>query len=283
MVEQKGTDPATIFQRIAESSSGALMSTRSRFDSRAMKPSWVGTEDWRTLLGDDVNNLYHLSRSVEIVDLYQELDQSSSPQIPSQYPALQTAFGSKYDLLRVVAVLHDIQEALNGDINYHDKNEETERQERFSFMMLSGFLYGDTFSYEMRQELASIIFDRDSELGKEFSIVEKLGYMMTALEAAEVYGNDFKLNHIFPAIDEIQIQELRFGIGQIVVNVLPYQIPQLVKAANASRPVEEFLRRNKDRIDNALLVVPGNRSITNAYQFWDSFCLTPHYDRSSDT
>ncbi|PJE61732.1 hypothetical protein COU87_03080, partial [Candidatus Roizmanbacteria bacterium CG10_big_fil_rev_8_21_14_0_10_39_12] len=209
----KEIDPLDLYKRYKGSDYGLQLFRQPRFGKDTIKPEGIGTNDWTLLLGPDVNNLWHLPHSVNVATIYQSLDDPSDGCIPQDYPILAEAFSDKYQVLQVVAVVHDIQEAVIGDINFHDKTDESQIKEEDTFLVMMGSLYGDYFRDGAIQEIAQIVFHQNNPLGYQFQIIEEMGYVMTALQADHITNDSPHLQNVLSgrreALDEDLLLESR--------------------------------------------------------------------------
>lgn len=160
--------PESLYTRFANSEYGQTLEARTRFDD--FRPDWVDTNLWCGLLGDDVNNLRHMSFTHDLakkfVD-YQEID------------------GVSRDRLLTTAITHDWGEAIIGDIALPDKTDEDEGREEAAYRHIAERVVAGVAG-ELVMKVVPVLFRKDVPEADMFRSVEYVGYMSTAFKAGRV-------------------------------------------------------------------------------------------------
>lgn len=162
---------------------GDTLRNASRYDLYRNKNT-MSHEAWARLLGRDVNNLLHMSYTLDLAaHLERKRSVSNSPLARGR--KLKAAGG------------HDNGEAITGDVLYIHKTDDHFEIEKQAFMEhLPEFYASPEDQVEMAEIAETIIFDDTSPEGREFNMVEQLGYLQTCLKAWAVvqYGKarDFR-------------------------------------------------------------------------------------------
>lgn len=253
----KEIDPLDLYQRYKESDYGVQLFKQPRFGIDTIKPEGISTEVWTFLLGPDVNNLWHLPHSVNVATMYQILGGPQDVHIPQDYPMLAGVFSNKHQVLQVAAVLHDIQEAVIGDINIHRKTEESQQREEEVFHTMMQSLYGDYFRDGAIEEIAQIVFHQSNPFGYEFQIIEEMGYVMTALQADHITNGSPHLHDVLTrmheGVDEGLIIESRGKLSHLVYDVMHTTLPRLLSKSTTNIASHRFLTNSAPDIDAALV------------------------------
>jgi len=157
--------PDILYTTFAESPYGQELASRTRWD--VFKPGWVSTQLWGELLGDDVNNLYHMPHTHEI--------------------AAQFCEGENLDLstkktLLTTAMTHDWGEAIIGDIALPNKTAEDEKREKIAYRKIATELFGEDGEV-LTSQVWSVLNHEDKQKGEMFRAIEYIGYCTTAMRA----------------------------------------------------------------------------------------------------
>lgn len=145
---------------------GQEMQTKTRFG--VFQPESVGTDLWCEVLGDDVNNLWHMAHTALLAE---------------QFASIQDLSTGDTDRLLTVAYTHDWGEAIVGDIPMPDKTDNDEVAERSAYAKIARELIGIPHSLALTAEVWSVLSHEDEEMGDRFKTIEYLGYCTTALRA----------------------------------------------------------------------------------------------------
>ncbi len=152
---------------------GETLSQSTRFDSFRMQ-SAISPQEWWTLLGADVNTLRHLKLSTGLTRWFCDQDSSYTPE-------------EKYQLT-LAATIHDWAESIFGDIEApvktgtHDEIEKRELHNIIDAFCDEHPAYSP-FQSDMHLVTDTIIFTKDTKLGKAFHAIELMGYCRTAIRA----------------------------------------------------------------------------------------------------
>jgi len=171
------TDVIGIYHDFASTPYGANLADSVRYEKYNLAS--LPNEQWRELLGPDVNNLEHMRVTYQLTQSFVRHSQAHQPGLLTATDATQ---------LLVAAVIHDQGEALVGDISYGDKQTADTRKEQQLFAEHAAAFTPDASSM-LRHYLArardTIVFDSTTRLGRMFNAIERVGYLRTALRASQ--------------------------------------------------------------------------------------------------
>jgi hypothetical protein len=224
----------SIHHAFAETDFGKKLGANVRYG--VYKPADVSNQRWRELLGIDVNNLGHLQLSGNLAKAFTHDMDLHQPDFFKD---------DERDLLEVAALTHDWAEAVVGDINYGDKTSEHEAEERAQFEQnLAAFFTGKEEWLEelIQRALDEVIFSPDTKLGVAFNAIERVGYVRTALRAAERVEND-------------EAEECEEGFRWLVADVFSRHISKLIEYAGVLPPVKTYLNNQETKISEAYEII----------------------------
>jgi hypothetical protein len=162
-------NPCELYRTFEESDYGQDLAQRTRFN--VFKPEWVSTELWGRLLGDDVNNLYHMSHTYELAQrfaLYENIGEVATR------------------ALLTTAITHDWGEAIIGDIPLPDKTDDDEKREYVAYKHIAQELLGGTVGEKLANTVIPVLRHAEVKVGDMFKAVEYIGYCTTAMRAGQV-------------------------------------------------------------------------------------------------
>lgn len=247
-----------IHEEFAKTTFGHTLAGRVRYER--YKPHDVSNERWIDLLGADVNNLTHMPLTYGLARNFIRVTDELQPGYLSD---------EEGRLLQVAALIHDWAESIVGDISFGDKTSGDEVAEQAAFEAnMSRFYHGDlTLVNKARTE---IVFDHTgkSKLGRIFNAVERVGYMRTALRAAE---------HIAAG----DASDCDSGLRWLVADVLTQQPRALIRHAETLQPIWQYLGNQQTTITNMFKLVEESTGVFENYipeqresrrlQFYDSY------------
>lgn len=218
-----------LYRTFQASEYGQELESRTRFD--VFKPDFVGTAMWTRLLGQDVNNLYHMTHTVGIANEF------------SQYNGLDRE--SRGKLLRT-AVTHDWGEAIIGDIPLPDKTDADESREEVAYRHIATDLLGQ-HGEELSDEVWEVLSHHDKDHGDMFRAIEYVGYCTTAIRAGKVAT---ALAHGFVRLDvsRPQKEQLMGGLLGLEKAVTVHNFPTLTAYIDKYPGIERQLWRYRDDI-----------------------------------
>jgi 5'-deoxynucleotidase YfbR-like HD superfamily hydrolase len=217
-------NPRELYQTFADSEYGQNLEQRTRFD--VFKPDWVDTPTWTGLLGNDVNNLYHMPHTYDITrDFCREGRESD-------YTT---------DLLLTTAITHDWGEAKIGDIPLPDKTKADDALEQWAYLDIAKDLLGKQAGSELTQTVWSVLDHADEERGDKFRAIEYIGYCTTALRAGRVAVG---IAHGFIPLDVSRKDraELIGGLKTLESEVTQNNFPTLTEYAKKYTHIQEVLK-----------------------------------------
>lgn len=162
-------NPVELYRTFADSEFGQQLEQNSRFG--VFKPEWTPTAMWTDLLGDDVNNLYHMSHTYELAKTYTMYE--GLGQLATNY-------------LLTTAATHDWGEAKIGDIPLPDKTNDDEKLEKLAYKEIACELLGGTLGEKLTNTVWPILEHHEKNLGDRFRSIEYIGYCTTAMRAGRV-------------------------------------------------------------------------------------------------
>jgi hypothetical protein len=177
MLKEAGNQPNNdeifeIYRAASESEYGQKLRVSERWNH--YKPDGMEFGEWQKILGYDVNNMDHMRLTdfitVGFVDLQNKI-----------YP--EKGFNQEeIKLLRMVAVLHDMPEAISGDKRYDLKTEADEEIELKNMSLILGS-FSVRIDDEMTKQIIDVLKNKTSKLGIVFSAIERIGYFKTGIKA----------------------------------------------------------------------------------------------------
>lgn len=192
------SEAVDLYRTFASSEYGQDLETKSRFG--VFKPDWTSTEQWTGLLGDDVNNLYHMSHTYELAHrfaMYEGLGQVAT------------------EHLLVTAATHDWGEAIIGDIPLPDKTDNDEVNEKVAYSQIAYELLGGVDGGRLVNTVWPVLSHGDKKLGDMFRAVEYIGYCTTAMRAGQVAT---RLVHGLQQVDSTRSQKDQLVSGLMGLN-----------------------------------------------------------------
>jgi 5'-deoxynucleotidase YfbR-like HD superfamily hydrolase len=212
-----------IFNLFASTEFGKKLENSIRYER--YKPQHITKNQWQEVLGDDVNNLRHMLVILNIVDELQEKIKIGPEQM---------------HLLKIAAVTHDWGEAIIGDVTYEKKTELLEDQEGQALKMIAEEIVNnkDTKT-EILETLKEVIFNPTSQTGEIFNIIERIGYLNTAIlafeKSVECSDNDSNLS---------------LSLQWLTNNTIIRQLDFMIQKSRKHEFLKDYLKTNKNKIDS---------------------------------
>lgn len=253
----ESSQPTTIQVNGSEKSFGAIHGTFSESEwgeslgrsprYEKYKPGFITASQWQSLLGVDVQNLKHLRLTYGLARQFlRHLDDEMSDSDRRQ--------------LLFAAVTHDWAESVVGDITYDAKDDEFVLREVQAYKDLIRVIIGEDVQEEFVQKSLDIIFNKDSELGRVFNAIEKIGYLRIGLRAwsldDELTESSIRTSWV-SGLSEFELDDLRLSLRWLSNNVLLNQIPTLCEYADRYEPVRQYLDAQRDLITEAFEQMPA--------------------------
>lgn len=161
--------PIPLYKEFEASDYGKDLRQKSRFGT--FKPPWTPTKLWTEILGDDVNNLYHMPHTYDIAKRF------------ALYEGMREAETNR---LLITAITHDIGEAKIGDIPLPDKTAADESAERLAYQGIARELWGAKDGDQLTSQVWSVLGHEDEAMADRFRAIEYIGYCTTAMRAGLV-------------------------------------------------------------------------------------------------
>lgn len=248
-----------LYEAFALTSYGQTLAGNVRYHN--FQPEHVSNEEWVELLGEDVDNLRHLSLTMRQTEEFVETCNHWSVTRPGQVDTLALFEPEEARLLLITAAMHDWGEAIKGDVTFHDKQEQDEIEEAEAFRLIVSQLLPEDkypgFNTETATHVLEILDPKNREgnkLGQAFNAIERVGYMKTALRAYELSFEE-KLDPV-----------VRAHMAVLTRDVFANQVETLVEYAKVYPAVDLFLKEEARRISEAfgiLSPVMKLRGVTN--------------------
>ena len=216
--------PEQLYRTFEQSSYGQDLANRTRFND--FKPDWVTTGLWTDLLGDDVNNLYHMPHTHELAErfaLYENIGEVATK------------------TLLTTAITHDWGEAKIGDIPLPDKTSADESREELAYREIANELLGGKQGEELSKTVWSVLKHDNERLGDMFRAVEYIGYCTTAIRAGQVAT---RIVHGFqnPPVSRSEKDQLVSGLLGLERAVTVHNFPTLKAYVQKYPSIEDQLK-----------------------------------------
>jgi len=213
------------FRYFKETNEGRKLKEKIRWDR--YKPDDITAKEFNSTLGSDINNFNHMPLSRGLAKVFCEHNNYDS---------------NKTHILLDAALLHDIGEAKVGDTIDDQKNKNKEKKEKEAF---DWFLNKYTKKFKIEQPIVEylkflkteIIFNKDTELGKDFDCFESLGYLRTSLIVFEK-SKSKKIDDNF-----------KTNLHWLTLNVIHRNLCSIIKNAEIYPAAKEYLKNNKSTIN----------------------------------
>jgi hypothetical protein len=215
------------YRTFAASEYGHELEQKTRFDT--FKPDFVDTRTWTGLLGDDVNNLYHMSHTHQIAKKF------------AMYEGMREY---ATHVLLTTAITHDWGEAKIGDIPLPDKTAEDESQEEIAYREIANELYGGVQGKSLSDTVWKVLSHEDEDMGDRFRAIEYIGYCTTAMRAGLVATRlSHGLQHV--EADRTDTNRLIGGLFSLEKAVQVHNYPTLAKYVEKYPSIEDQLKDMK--------------------------------------
>lgn len=226
-----------LWRVVCDSEQGKILKGSERWE-RYKPGQMTEVGEWEEILGYDVNNLEHMRLT----------DCIAIAMVDSQNEAVPGSFSRKEkNILRKTALVHDLAEAITGDINYNFKTDSDEKNElQLMRSILEKPIFEENITTEEREKIISILGDKSTKLGEAFGVIEGIGYFRTAMVAWKK-----------SKLGEHQASGVSENLAWITSNVLSNQIPKFVEKSKKFVLVEKVLDFYKDRICDAFENMPA--------------------------
>lgn len=244
MRDQNGNDLEflDIHRSFAETPMGQALGTKARYDR--YRPDSIPPAEWERLLGRDVNNLKHMPLTYELAQsLLKNMVTAETPSDARDRPSAEPRELSHFrrtdpqkagqandwldaefspreiQIILLTAIVHDWAEAdpSLGDITYDLKLEAQEKKESQILTLMLRNQLGEILSPETLDSVHKTATDKTGRLGEAFNVIERMGYLRTALNAWRSTDNPY------------HSEELIDSLKWLCSNVLANQIPALLK------------------------------------------------------
>jgi hypothetical protein len=273
-----------LHQEFAATTHGENLKENIRFAH--FKAPQLSDQEWVKLLGYDVNNLHHMPLTYGLTRRFLQHHQLNAP-------AENLLTESEILTLCLTAKTHDRAEAVTGDVNYSLKTDALEKREAGILRQMLLEMTEKYLTAEQIEEIVQTAFNKKSKLGEIFSLIEKIGYLRTALNVWDQSGRseltkfklhqpEQKLSNSYPPLSE-GTNELDWLVFDVICN----QLRTLIAAASNSSSVKAYLESQKAYISeifdkmppSVLKFYPPEKQTTKGKEFeysskaWQGFLL----------
>jgi hypothetical protein len=222
-----------IHQAFAETEEGAKIAADVRYER--YKPAEVSNQRWEELLGADVNMLTHMP-------LTYGLTRSMIRHLREDRPGYLTPHEEVVE--QVAALIHDRGEAFTtkGDITFSDKTDEdhTEEMAQLKTYLENSYFEDEGDAKTLIMEALEVVKNPNTKLGQVFNTVERIGYVRTALRAAEHIHNG-------------TAPDCEDGLRWIVADVFGNQLKVLLSRIPEHPPIRTYLENQARAITGAFM------------------------------
>ncbi|NTV41464.1 MAG: hypothetical protein HGA61_04320 [Candidatus Moranbacteria bacterium] len=261
----------SLYDMFAASEHGKGLASQVRY--ARYKPEGITSNYWLQILGPDVCNLMHM---LVMLGITKEFVVSCGGDSRNGYVRFTR---KEQHILQLVAVTHDFGEAVIGDITADKKtlaNEHEEMQHLERILLELSASDNGLISRDEISQILNVLSDKTSKLGHAFNIIERLGYLATAIQA---WNSSLKV--------EMYGEGLCVNFKWLVSNVLGNQICKILDASWLYPMAQTFLDRHFGLISQAFDEMPEmifdlysdqEDRILNSAKFraskeaWDLFC-----------
>jgi hypothetical protein len=240
----KYSDIMNLHGYFSTTSYGEISANKLRY--KLYKPESFSTEAWMEALGLDGNVLDHALKNYHIAEIFLSECNYPSPfwPIDRSDEAIFSAYEQK--LILLACIIHDWAESVNGDKPYILKTEEDESSEMKTARLVCEGVFADYKNKYLLNfvniALEDVVINKQSKLGNAFSVVEKIGYLQTAINTWR-YG--------------LGISEFKLNFFTISVSVFMHFVPTLIEAAKIYPGAYSYLVKNKKEINEIKKIDAG--------------------------
>lgn len=263
-----------LHQEFASTKHGKKLQGNIRF--APSKADQLPSETWEKLLGKDVNNLHHMPSTYGLTRRYLEFHQRLAPQ--ENLPILTAP---EITIMLLTAATHDRAEALTDDLSYNLKTDDSEQHESQILRKMLLEMTDKYLSVEQIEEIVQTAFNKKSKLGAIFSLIEKIGYLRTALNVWDQAGRSdlskFKLHQPEQKLADFY-PDSKEGANQLdwlVFDVICNQLRTLIAASSTQPSVKAYLESQSAIISeifdkmppSVLKFYPGEKETTKGKEY----------------
>lgn len=247
----------SIFIKFSKTDYGKTLGANIRFSE--FKPESMSNEMWVKVLGKDVNNLFHMSVSLDITKYFLNTCVTPSKKWRVKTPQDAVFSNEEQKDLLFTSVIHDWAEAIIGDIPLTSKKESDEDKEMVILHELLHKILGNGRDKQNIDKLAnnvkSILTDRSTKLGKAFNAIERIGYLKTAMKAWYL-ARDSE-------------EELRKKLMHLSTRVVTVHSPKLIEYADIYPAVHSYLLYKQKPISDVF--AQNEKRDQELYEKWLNF------------
>ena len=193
----------------------------------------VSIDEWRGMLGPDVNNLEHMQYTTELAAYY----------VSKSHP--ETLQPHEMEDLLIAAAIHDQGEFFTGDITASLKTDEDEVEELAKAVEHAKQMMPDldNLTHARIQRIRTdIVFNRETPLGARFASIERMGYLQTALKAYAHFAYNDTLH-----------DDTRTGLEWLVADVMMNMFDNnMLDVASEDPVIHQFIRNRARAITESM-------------------------------
>lgn len=166
--------------------------------------------EWVNFLGPDVSGLTHPSVVAEIAQEFMDYNASHGIVLSTEEQTLFLTAAWDHDWGELIIDGEGV-----GDVDFEQKTQTHERVEMRIFYLLLEQIPEGKAKDTIQRAYTEVAFNRESRLGRMFNAVERIGYLQTAINAAEG-----KVCQLDGRIENVRIAQWRGMAGSVLSNAL---------------------------------------------------------------
>ncbi len=274
-----------IHKIFASSPYGDSLRDNVRYDNKGkgFKPKFVSKAEWRNALGKDVCNREHGPYTFRLAKGILALNAIPAPCWEGDIPDPARLTPVEQTTVMLAGITHDWGEAnpkakgpvrfpksiqAVGDVRFGNKTTQVEQDEEFIQTTLANHYLGMLVGEEWIDRVADILRDTTTPPGALFKMVERVGYLSTALRARREAktGRHSKV--------------MTRALNRLAIDVGANQLPEIVDTAQTYPGIKHLLERRSPLITEIVLETPGElaaltslpeEKLTKARDTWANF------------
>ncbi len=224
----------SIYFTFAETEYGRRLANQIRYAK--YNTSNLPNSRWVSLLGVDVNNLWHMPLTYSLTKKFTNDTNKKQPKYFNK---------DEERLLLVAAIVHDQGESIVDDISFGDKTIDHEEKEKQAFdKYFDDFTSGlsNKTKQLIRKAKDEIVFDSTTKLGEAFNVIERLGYVRIAIRANRIIQHD-------------QAGPAESGLRWLIADVLANQAKPILSYSKKYAVVQDYLDKDAGDIGQAFNLI----------------------------
>lgn len=223
---------ADMHHDFVRSDHGRFLEESIRFER--FKPLHLTNDQWRELLGADVDGAKHMPLTYGMTKAFIRHYQDNTCETDQIEPLSE----QDEHILQLAAITNNWGVVRTGDISYDQKTLDIKQEEKDAYREIFEELQGNRIDVKTRMLVERTVFDEQSRLGQMFDAVRRVGYLRTGLQA-------FKMSR--EVSDAVTSEHLQW----LCANVLSNQTITLIEYSKSFPAVRTFLEKQHVLISEA--------------------------------